>query len=115
MNFSKALDITLDEYGISAKWLSEQTGVSQQMISGFRRGNQRIYSDSLERILAGLPVEARNDLLSNLCKIDTSKIDLQSLVIEASPQEKMEILNALAIWVGQSFENKDSSHLPQAV
>ncbi|MBE9216726.1 hypothetical protein IQ247_29420 [Plectonema cf. radiosum LEGE 06105] len=115
MNFSKALDITLDKYGISAKWLSEQTGVSQQMISGFRRGNQRIYSDSLERILAGLPVEARNDLLSMLCNIDTSKVDLRSLVMEASPQEKAEVLNALASWVVQSRESKDSSCLPQAV
>ncbi|MEM7555208.1 MAG: helix-turn-helix domain-containing protein [Cyanobacteria bacterium P01_A01_bin.84] len=115
MNFSKALDITLDEHGISAKWLSEQTGVSQQMISGFRRGNQRIYSDSLERILAGLPTEARNDLLSKLCKVDTSKVDLKSLVMEASPQEKAELLNALAVWIVQSRENQDSSYLPQAV
>lgn len=113
MNFSKALDITLDEHGISAKWLSEKTGVSQQMISGFRRGNQRIYSDSLERILAGLPIEARNDLLSKLYKIDTSKIDLRSLVMEASPQEKAEVLNALATWVVQS--RKDEDCLPQAV
>ena len=115
MNFSKALDITLDEHGISAKWLSEKTGVSQQMISGFRRGNQRIYSDSLERILAGLPTKARNDLLSKLCKIDTSKIDLRLLVMESSPQEKAELLNALAIWAAQSRENKGSDCLPQAV
>ncbi|MEM7552605.1 MAG: hypothetical protein AAF378_00625 [Cyanobacteria bacterium P01_A01_bin.84] len=115
MNFSKALDITVDEHCISAKWLSEKTGVSQQMFSGFRRGNQRIYSDSLVRILAGLPAEARNDLLSKLCKVDTSLRELRSLVMEASPQEKAELLNALAIWVVQSREHKDSSCLPQIV
>ncbi|MBD1836657.1 helix-turn-helix transcriptional regulator [Coleofasciculus sp. FACHB-501] len=60
MNFSNALDKTLDRYGISAKWLSEQSGVSQQMISGFRNGKQRIYSDSLEKLLAALPNEVKD-------------------------------------------------------
>ena len=59
MNFAQALDSTLDEYGISGKWLSERSGVSQQMISGFRKGNQRVYSDSLEKIVATLPIEAK--------------------------------------------------------
>jgi|UPI0002DCC957 transcriptional regulator with XRE-family HTH domain len=104
MNFSQALDRTLEKYGISAKWLSEQTGVSQQMISGFRRGQQRIYSDSLERLLAGLPSEAKNYLLCQLGEVDTNKIDIRSLVLSASPTEKAEILNTLANWVLLSKE-----------
>jgi transcriptional regulator with XRE-family HTH domain len=59
MKFSEALDKTLDHYGISAKWLSEQSGVSMQMISQFRRGKQRVYSDSLEAMIAALPLEVR--------------------------------------------------------
>ncbi|MBW4601162.1 MAG: helix-turn-helix transcriptional regulator [Calothrix sp. FI2-JRJ7] len=105
MNFSQALDRTLEKYGISAKWLSEQTGVSQQMISGFRRGQQRIYSDSLERLLAGLPSEAKNYLLCQLGEVDTGKIDIRSLVLSASPTEKAEILNTLANWVLLSKED----------
>jgi transcriptional regulator with XRE-family HTH domain len=108
MNLSQALDKTLDKYEISAKWLSDQTGVSPQMISGFRRGQQRIYSDSLERILAGLPNEARSYLLCQLGAVDTNKIDLRSLVLEASPQEKAEVLNALAYWVVQKPSDVDS-------
>lgn len=57
MKFSEALDKTLENYGISAKWLSEQSGVSMQMISGYRRGKQRVYSDSLEAMIAALPQE----------------------------------------------------------
>jgi len=59
MKFSEALDRTLEDYGISAKWLSEQSGVSMQMISQFRRGKQRVYSDSLEVMIAALPLEVR--------------------------------------------------------
>lgn len=59
MKFCEALDRSLNDYGISAKWLSEQSGVSMQMISQFRRGKQRVYSDSLEAIIAALPLEAR--------------------------------------------------------
>ena len=57
MKFSEALDKTLEDYGISAKWLSEQSGVSMQMISQFRNGKQRVYSDSLEAMIAALPLE----------------------------------------------------------
>jgi len=59
MKFCEALDRTLEDYGISAKWLSEQSGVSMQMISQFRRGKQRVYSDSLEAMIAALPSEVR--------------------------------------------------------
>jgi transcriptional regulator with XRE-family HTH domain len=66
MNFAQALDCTLEEHGITAKWLSERSGVSQQMISGFRKGNQRVYSDSLEKIVATLPIEAKHYFFTQL-------------------------------------------------
>lgn len=66
MKFSEAIDRTLDTYSISAKWLSEQSGVSQQMISQFRKGKQRVYSDSLEAIITALPFDAKQYLFSLL-------------------------------------------------
>lgn len=64
MKFCEALDRSLDDYGISAKWLSEQSGVSMQMISQFRRGKQRVYSDSLEAMINALPLEVRRHFYS---------------------------------------------------
>lgn len=64
MKFCEALDRSLDDYGISAKWLSEQSGVSMQMISQFRRGKQRVYSDSLEAMINALPEEVRRHFYS---------------------------------------------------
>ena len=66
MNFSKALDVTLDKFGITGKWLSSESGVSEQMISGFRNGKQRVWSDSLDRIFLALPEEAKQYFLSLL-------------------------------------------------
>jgi transcriptional regulator with XRE-family HTH domain len=105
MNFSQALDKTLDKFGISAKWLSQKTGVSQQMISGFRRGNQRIYSDSLEKILAGLPTDARNYLLCQLAEVDTNKVDLRSLIAQAPRTEQVEVLRLIAEILAQNLRN----------
>lgn len=116
MNFSQALDITLDKFGISAKWLSEKTGVSQQMISGFRRGNQRIYSDSLEKILAGLPTDAKNYLLCQLAEVDTSKVNLKLLIAQAPPQEQAEALHLIAeIFAKNVMKNTDQVELAKAV
>ena len=64
MKFCEALDRSLDDYGISAKWLSEHSGVSMQMISQFRRGKQRVYSDSLEAMINALPQEVRQHFYS---------------------------------------------------
>lgn len=115
MNFSQALDKTLDKFDISAKWLSEKTGVSQQMISGFRRGNQRIYSDSLEKILAGLPTDARNYLLCQLAEVDTNKVDLRSLVKSMPAARKSEVLTLIADSLLESRENTDTTGLISAV
>ena len=64
MKFSQALDQTLEAYGISAKWLAEQSGVSMQMISQYRNGKQRVYSDSLEAMIDALPKEMRRYFFS---------------------------------------------------
>ena len=59
MILSEAFDQSLKDFGISAKWLSQQSGVSEKMISGFRNSRQRIYSDSLEKLLKAMPAEVR--------------------------------------------------------
>jgi transcriptional regulator with XRE-family HTH domain len=88
MKFSEALDQTLNDYGISAKWLSEESGVSMQMISQFRRGKQRVYSDSLEAIINAFPQEIR----WHFCSLIFSKkkacgSDLEHLIATASEPE----------------------------
>jgi transcriptional regulator with XRE-family HTH domain len=87
MKFSEALDQTLEHYGISAKWLSEQSGVSMQMISGFRRGKQRVYSDSLEAMIEALPLEVRCHFYSLM---NGDRIATVSLLNEAELADLMD-------------------------
>lgn len=99
MNFAQALDATLDEYGISGKWLSEKSGVSQQMISGFRKGNQRVYSDSLEKIVATLPIEAKQFFFNRLAGYSPLLLASQSpssLVKQMNRAQLAELLMAVA-------------------
>jgi len=88
MKFSEALDKTLDDYGIAAKWLSEQSGVSMQMISNYRHGKQRVYSDSLESMISALPTQARR-YLYGLVSNDRSALTLE-LLIDAASEEELE-------------------------
>jgi transcriptional regulator with XRE-family HTH domain len=87
MKFSEALDKTLEDYGISAKWLSEQSGVSMQMISQFRRGKQRVYSDSLEAMIGALPSEVRHHFYSLM---NGDRITTVSLLNEAELADLMD-------------------------
>jgi cytochrome c553 len=89
MKFSEALDQTLEHYGISAKWLSEQSGVSMQMISQFRRGKQRVYSDSLEAMIAALPLEVRCHFYS-LMNDNSDRIPTVSSLNEAELADLMD-------------------------
>ncbi len=98
MNFSKALDQTLKHFGITGKSISAESGVSQQMISNFRRGQQRIYTDSLEKILSALPVEAQKyfyQLLVGQILQPCSPSVLDSLS-QMDPVELAKLLNAIA-------------------
>lgn len=99
MNFAQALDRTLDEHGISGRWLSERSGVSQQMISGFRKGNQRVYSDSLEKIVATLPIEAKHYFFMQLAgstQFGESTSSPAALVKQMNKAQLAELLMAVA-------------------
>jgi transcriptional regulator with XRE-family HTH domain len=93
MHFSQALDRTLNEYGIKAKWLAERSGVSPQMISDFRNGKQRIYSDSLEKMLASLPAEAREYFFRQL---GSSPATIETRIAEMNNVELSTLLLAIA-------------------
>lgn len=66
MNFNQAFDSTLKDFRVSAKRLAEQSGVSPQSISEFRREKKSIQTDSLERLLEFLPIEAKVHFFSLL-------------------------------------------------
>ena len=110
----KLFDEMLERFDISAKEIAELTGVSEVTLSRFRRGKVDLLTTIFFNVLLVLPDNARELYISQLVG-SKPKTNLRSLVMEASPQEKAELLNALAVWIVQSRENQDSSYLPQAV
>ncbi|MEL7243777.1 MAG: antitoxin Xre-like helix-turn-helix domain-containing protein [Cyanobacteria bacterium J06573_2] len=110
----KLFDEMLERFDISAKEIAELTGVSEVTLSRFRRGKGDLLTTKFLNVLLVLPENAREWYISQLVG-SKPKTNLRSLVMEASPQEKAELLNALAVWIVQSRENQDSSYLPQAV
>ncbi len=64
MDWNTAFDQTLKEFGLSAKWLSERSNLSQQSISKFRNGHCPMTTDNLNALLMELPFEARERFLS---------------------------------------------------
>ena len=112
MNISQAFDKTLKNFGINARRLSEQSGVSEKMISLFRNERQRIYSDSFEKLLDALPLEARLYFLIQLSEGKLAALDQlseadyiqagwKSLIFSASLADLEIILRALADRYGE--------------
>ena len=93
MNFSQALDRTIEEFGISGKGLASRAGVSEQMISDFRNGKKRVYNDSLEKILAALPSEAKSYYFLML---DVSPVSLKSQIDTMDDSQLVLLLAAIA-------------------
>lgn len=84
MKFCEAFDATLKEFRLSAKDISISSGVREAGISEFRRGLRDMQIDSLERIIAVLPVEAKQFLF------------LHMLVGEMDNQGMATLLSAIA-------------------
>ena len=117
MKISQAFDQTLKNFGISAKELSEQSGVSEKMISLFRNDKQRIYSDSLEKLVNSLPLDARLFFLTQLSegklaaldrltKADLVEAEWRALISSATLADIEIILRALADRYGEIKKSK---------
>jgi transcriptional regulator with XRE-family HTH domain len=107
-------DQMLERFGLSAREIGEAAGISEVTLSRFRRGKADLLTTKFLTVLSVLPKDAREWYISQLVG-SKPQASLRSLVLEASPQEKAEVLNALATWVAQPRENNDSNCLPQAV
>lgn len=84
MKFCEALNETLEVFNLSAKEISQASGVREATISEFRRGLKDIHTDNLERLLHALPQEAKQYLF------------LKVLVCEMDSKGLATLLNAVA-------------------
>ena len=93
----RLIDEMLTNFDIQASNIAEVTGISEVSLSKFRRGKADLGTAKFLAILAILPDEAREWYVSQILGAKP-KTNLRLLVSEASPQEKAEVLNAIASW-----------------
>lgn len=94
----KLFDEMLERFNLNARSIGDAAGITEVTISRFRNGKCDLGSAKLVALLDAMPQSARNWYLSELfgAKPDSS---LRSLIREASPQEKAEILTEIAGWL----------------
>lgn len=99
MNIAIAFDRTLSQFGISAKWLGAESGVSEVMISRFRNGKQ-VQTDTLDKLLDALPEEPKQYffslVLGSVKKSNTRQVDIKNLIETADYEDIEEIMLLLA-------------------
>lgn len=83
MKFHQLLDQYLRKIGCTAKELAQLTGISQSMLSRYRRGEVEPERERLEQIAAGLAQAAK-------MKNRSLPENFQSLLLESIPQESFD-------------------------
>jgi transcriptional regulator with XRE-family HTH domain len=100
MNFSDAFDQTLTHFSIKGKDIAAESGLTEAAVSRFRNGDQDIKASSLEKLLAALPVEAKQYLFFKL------------LVGEMDQGGIATLLSAIAHHLRE--DNPQNSHIPHS-
>ena len=85
MQLRNALFIAIDRCGLTAKELSEQSGVSQAQISRFRKGEDLTFS-TYEKLIKGLPREAYHQFCALLMVEQMNNQELGDLIMTAVTQ-----------------------------
>ncbi|ESA36032.1 hypothetical protein N836_09115 [Leptolyngbya sp. Heron Island J] len=100
MNFSKAFDLTLKEFGLTGKSLAISTGLREATVSNFRNGSD-IRSDNLEKLIGALPPEAKQFLF------------LKVFVDDLTPEAIATMLGLLASRLKETQSSED--HMDSSV
>ena len=94
MDHQQILIKAIRESGLTAKEISEATGVNESSLSRFINGKQDLRAGDYFAVLNFLPEEAKNPAKSRL-SIDSSSVSLKMLILQATDTEKAEVLFAL--------------------
>lgn len=99
----EAFNQTLNRYGLTAKRLSEESGVSENHISAFRRGSSEIGSKRLESLIEAMEAIApgsKQYFCSQIADVSTKTGrvagDWKPLILSANYDDIEEILQLLA-------------------
>ncbi len=78
-------------YGVTAAWLSKESGVAGKIISDFRLEKSAVSTETLWRLIEAMPISPRLNMLSSLA---TEKISVDIIVRETTPEELAETIDS---------------------
>jgi transcriptional regulator with XRE-family HTH domain len=98
MDFSRAFDKTLTDWGISAKWLAQESGVNEVVISRFRTGITNPTAKTLAQLLEALSLDVRMYYFSLLLGTDIkpSLPTVQNQIEQMDGGELSQLLGVIA-------------------
>lgn len=93
----QAFDEMMIRFGLSAKVLAAESGVSEVQLSRFRNGKQDLYAGALVETLSKTPEEAQEFYLGAvLGKKVQPNLDVRALVQQMSSFQRAQLLCAIA-------------------
>ena len=98
MDFNRAFDKTLTDWGISGKSLAQKSGVNEVVISRFRTGMTSPTAKTLAQLLGALSMEVRVYYFSLLLGTDIkpSLPNLQNQIEQMDGSELSQLLGVIA-------------------
>lgn len=99
MDHQQILIKAIRESGLTAREISEATGVNESSLSRFINGKQDLRAGDYFAVLNFLPESAKNPAKSRLSM--DSPVSLKMLIMQATDTEKAEVLFALGHLFGE--------------
>lgn len=98
MSFSQEFDQTLSHFGISARWIANESGVSEVIISKFRNGKKEVQTDTLSKLIGALPSEVQEYYFGRLLgtSIHPKKLDIENFISDIDHIQLAALLSAIA-------------------
>lgn len=94
-SWNLAFDKVLREFGISAKWLSCESGVSEYMISQFRKGHKDATTGTLSKLLICLPQDAQFKFFSLILGATLQLPPIEEQIENLSKESKKKLVMSL--------------------
>ncbi len=113
--YQQLFDEMFDKFNLSAKVVAKQAGVSEVLISRFRKGKADLGTGKFLALLKAVPIEAREWYLSQLLGAKPEG-SWRMFISAASIVERLEIINFTTNSLLEDSKNTESSELiPRAV
>ena len=108
-----AIKLAIKLTGMSASDIASISGVNGSSLSRFLNAKQDLKAGDYFAVLNSLPELPRKLAYQQLGI--AQEFDLVTLVLAASPKEKVDVLNAIGAWVLETRDSNETERIAEAV